>query len=63
MSIFVLGIVIDFFFPNATAWLGDSLVFWLETGTIWAFGVSWFTKGGAIAMLNDDEELDPIAVG
>ncbi len=53
MAICILGIVIVFFLANATAWLGDHAVFWLETAAIWAFGVSWFTKGEAIAMLND----------
>jgi hypothetical protein len=53
MAICILGIVIVFFLPNATAWLGDYTVFWLETFAIWAFGVSWFTKGEAISMLND----------
>ena len=53
MTICVLGIVIAFFLPSAMAWLG-SPIFWFETGAIWAFGVSWFTKGEAIAMLNDD---------
>jgi len=55
MAICILGIIIDFYLPNATAWLGDHLVFWLETGAILAFGISWFTKGEAIAMLNDEE--------
>ena len=52
MTICVLGIVISFFLPSAMAWLG-SPIFWFETGAILAFGVSWFTKGEAIAMLND----------
>lgn len=53
MAICVLGIVINRFLPSATAWLGDNLVFWLETGAILAFGVSWFVKGEALAILND----------
>lgn len=53
MTICVLGIVISFFFSSAMAWLG-SPIFWFETGAILAFGVSWFTKGEAIALLNDD---------
>jgi hypothetical protein len=52
MTICVLGIVISFFLPSAMAWLG-SPIFWFETGAILAFGVSWFTKGEAIAILND----------
>jgi cytochrome bd-type quinol oxidase subunit 2 len=55
MAICILGIVIDVLFPSAMAWLGDRSVFWLETGAIWAFGVSWFTKGEAIAILNDED--------
>ena len=31
-------------------------VFWLEATAIVAFGISWFTKGEAIAFLNDDED-------
>jgi hypothetical protein len=53
MAICMVGIVIVFFLPDPTLWLGDHAVFWLETAAIWAFGVSWFTKGEAIAMLND----------
>jgi len=53
MAICIVGIIIDFFLPNLTSWLGDSPVFWFETFAIWAFGISWFTKGEAIAMLND----------
>ena len=53
MTVCVLGIVISFIFPGAMTWLG-SPIFWFEAGAIWSFGVSWFTKGEAIAILNDD---------
>lgn len=53
MALCLLGIVFSFFFPGLMAWLG-SPIFWFETGAIWAFGVSWFTKGEAIAFLNDE---------
>lgn len=53
MAICIVGIVIAFFIPNAMARLGNKLIFWLESGAIWAFGASWFTKGEAIAILND----------
>jgi hypothetical protein len=53
MVVCMLAMVIDFFLPSATAWLGEKSVFWLETVAILAFGISWFTKGEAIALLND----------
>lgn len=53
MTICLLGIVISFFFPYLMAWLG-SPIFWFEAGAIWSFGISWFTKGEAIAILNDE---------
>jgi hypothetical protein len=53
MVLSMLILVIDFIFPAATAWLGNEVIFWMETLAILSFGVSWFTKGEAIALLND----------
>jgi len=53
MVICVVGIGVAFFLPSAKTWLGGSMVFWMETFAIWAFGISWFTKGEAIKYLND----------
>lgn len=53
MILCMVGIAIGFFLPSAKTWLGGSLVFWMETFAIWAFGISWFTKGEAIKYLND----------
>ena len=53
MAFCMLGIIIKFILPGQTEFLGKSLIFWLESFAIWAFGVSWFTKGEAIAILND----------
>lgn len=55
MAICILGIIIYSLFPSVKDFLGDNLVFWLESVAIWSFGVSWFTKGEAIVMLNDKE--------
>ena len=55
MIICMLGIAIGFFLDSAKAWLGGSLIFWMETLAIWAFGISWFTKGEAIGLLNDKD--------
>jgi hypothetical protein len=49
----VVGIGIGFFFPSIGSVFGDSLVFWMEAFAIWAFGVSWLTKGEALGFLND----------
>jgi len=53
MILSVIGIIIGFFFPSIGSVFGDSLVFWMEAFAIWAFGVSWFTKGEAIGFLSD----------
>jgi hypothetical protein len=53
MIICMVGIVAVFFVPNAAVWLGGNPIFYFETLAIWAFGVAWFIKGEAIALLND----------
>ena len=56
MALCLLGILLVFFLPGGEGWLGGYAVFWFETAAIWAFGVSWFVKGEAIALLNDPVE-------
>jgi len=58
MTLCVVGLVLVFFVPSAGNWLGGRGIFWFESFAIWAFGVSWFTKGGAIKPLNDPPEKD-----
>lgn len=53
MAVCVLGMIIATFVPEESTWLETNPVFWLEAAAIWAFGVSWFVKGEAIAILND----------
>jgi hypothetical protein len=53
MIICMVGIAINFIIPGADRWLGGSLVFFMETFAIWAFGISWFTKGEALKYLRD----------
>lgn len=53
MTLCVVGLVVVFFVPSAGNWLGGRGIFWFESFAIWSFGVSWFTKGGAIKPLND----------
>lgn len=49
----MVGIAAGFFLPAVSDWFGGSMIFWMETLAIWAFGISWFTKGEAIKYLND----------
>jgi hypothetical protein len=53
MIVCLIGIGANFVIPGADGWLGGSLVFWMETFAIWAFGISWFTKGEALRFLKD----------
>jgi hypothetical protein len=53
MILCMAGIIADFIIPGADEWLGGSLVFFMETFAIWAFGISWFTKGEALKYLRD----------
>jgi Mn2+/Fe2+ NRAMP family transporter len=53
MIICMVGIAINFIIPGADEWLGGSLVFFMETFAIWAFGISWFTKGETLKYLRD----------
>lgn len=53
MIICMVGIVVAILVPNAREWLGGNSIFYFETIAIWAFGIAWFTKGEAIAFLND----------
>ena len=39
--------------PGADEWLGGSLVFFMEAFVFWAFGISWFIKGGSLIYLRD----------
>jgi uncharacterized membrane protein len=52
MIICMVGIGINFI-PGAKERLGGSLVFFMETFAIWAFGISWFTKGETLKYLRD----------
>jgi len=53
IAICVLGMIIITLVPDDAPWLEMNPIFWLEAVAIWAFGISWFVKGEAIAMLND----------
>jgi hypothetical protein len=53
MIICLIGIGAKFVIPSAKQWLGGSLVFYMETFAIWAFGISWFTKGESLRYLRD----------
>jgi len=53
MILCMVGILISFIIPGANNWLGGSFIFFMETFAIWAFGVSWFTKGEALMYLRD----------
>jgi formate hydrogenlyase subunit 3/multisubunit Na+/H+ antiporter MnhD subunit len=53
MIICLAGIGVNFVVPGTKSWLGGSLVFYMETFAIWAFGISWFTKGETLKYLRD----------
>lgn len=52
VGVVLIGIILLFSSGKAPVWfILPNPVFWLETFALWAFGVSWLTKG--IAMLQD----------
>ncbi len=53
MIICMVGIAIYIIIPSTKGWLGGSFVFFMETFAIWAFGISWFTKGETLKYLRD----------
>ena len=50
-SILLIALYFFFFEKKFPALMNYDPVFWLETIALWAFGISWLTKGRAI--LND----------
>ena len=50
----ILMKLIEWALPASTGWFrSHSVLFWLESLGVWAFGTSWLVKGEAIGLLND----------
>jgi hypothetical protein len=50
---FLVLIVLDVFLPGPLWLQSIHPLFWLETFSVWAFGVAWFVKGEGFLPLND----------
>jgi len=56
ICLILIAVYFLFFDRPGSLFYGSTLVFWLETIAIVAFGVSWLTKGGGLG-LGDEGEL------
>jgi hypothetical protein len=57
MLAFIAFIGVYYLFGTGTWLARREPVFWLESLTLWAFGISWGVKGEAIARLNDPRQI------